>query len=308
MASDPHLVHVDGVDAREHDVGELAASRRRLGAAAGAHGIGVSLWAVPPGRRSTPPHVHADEDEVFFVLRGSGISVHDKTAYAVGAGDALLHLADAEAHTLVAGPDGLDVLMFGEGSRTSLTYLPRTRQFWAGRRWIPADSPHPFAADAELGPLELPPVAGERPATIVALADAPAEREDRPGYEGVDRNLTPGPAGRHVGLRHVTLEPGAWSCPPHFHQAEEEAFHVLDGDGEALLGDVSHPIGAGSFLVRPPNSGIPHALRAGPAGLTYLAFGTRVPNELCFYPRSQKLGAGGWRFRPELLDYWDGEP
>ena len=61
---------------------------------------------------------------------------------------------------------------------------------------------------------------------------------------------------------------------------------------------------------RPAATRVPHAFRAGSAGLTYLAYGTREPNDICWYPRSNKvffrgLGVIG---RLELLDYSDGEP
>ena len=49
--------------------------------------------------------------------------------------------------------------------------------------------------------------------------------------------------------------------------------------------------------------------RAGPDGLTFLAYGTREPNDICYYPRSGKvfLGGVGVIGRIEQLDYWDGE-
>ena len=48
-------------------------------------------------------------------------------------------------------------------------------------------------------------------------------------------------------------------------------------------------------------------LRAGHQGLTYLAWGTREPADLVYYPTSHKLGIRGLKFRVEPLDYWDGE-
>jgi uncharacterized cupin superfamily protein len=65
----------------------------------------------------------------------------------------------------------------------------------------------------------------------------------------------------------------------------------------------------GSVVARPPGSGVAHAFRAGDAGLTLLAWGTRDPNDICWYPRSRKLF---WRGvgvigRIETLDLWDGE-
>jgi uncharacterized cupin superfamily protein len=68
----------DGLPIRAEDVpkqrweaGEIGASRRRLGAAAGAKRIGVAIIEIDPGRRSTPPPVHGDRDEAFLVLAGA---------------------------------------------------------------------------------------------------------------------------------------------------------------------------------------------------------------------------------------------
>ena len=51
------------------------------------------------------------------------------------------------------------------------------------------------------------------------------------------------------------------------------------------------------------------ALRAGDEGLTLLAFGTRDPNDIVYYPRSGKISFGGVGVigRIEQVDYWDGE-
>jgi uncharacterized cupin superfamily protein len=67
---------------------------------------------------------------------------------------------------------------------------------------------------------------------------------------------------------------------------------------------------AGHIVSRPPGTRIPHSFRAGPAGLTYLAYGTRDPADVCWYPRSNKVFFRGLGVitRLELLDYFDGEP
>ena len=44
-------IHVDDVPAQRWDVGECAATRRRLGAAAGARRLGIAIIEVDPGRR-----------------------------------------------------------------------------------------------------------------------------------------------------------------------------------------------------------------------------------------------------------------
>ena len=44
--------------------------------------------------------------------------------------------------------------------------------------------------------------------------------------------------------------------------------------------------------------------------MTYLAYGTREPNDVCYYPRSNKIFWRGLGLiaRLEPLDYSDGEP
>src|SRR3954469_14148015 len=87
---------------------------------------------VAPGARSTPVHVHADEEELFYVLAGDGVSWQDCRAHPVGAGESVVHRARAAAQTPAGAGDGLDVLAFGSGSRVGLTWLPRARAWWSG--------------------------------------------------------------------------------------------------------------------------------------------------------------------------------
>ncbi|CAN5127481.1 hypothetical protein BH18ACT12_BH18ACT12_14170 [soil metagenome] len=115
----------------------------------------------------------------------------------------------------------------------------------------------------------------------------------------------------------IELERGVLSGPPHCHSAEEEIFVVLDGDGMLELTPPgkfpdepeTHRVRVGSVVARPPGTGVAHAFCAGDSGLTLLAWGTREPNDICWYPRSQKIF---WRGvgvvgRIDALDYWDGE-
>jgi uncharacterized cupin superfamily protein len=70
-----------------------------------------------------------------------------------------------------------------------------------------------------------------------------------------------------------------------------------------------HPVCRGSVVGRPPGTGVAHTLRAGDGELVFLAYGTRVPNDISYYPDSGKVNLRGIGviFRPERLDYWDGE-
>ncbi|HEX6696655.1 MAG TPA: cupin domain-containing protein [Solirubrobacteraceae bacterium] len=304
------VVHSDEIEPRIIDGTQLRGTRWRLGAAAGAVRAGLSRYRIAPGERAMPVHVHADEEELFYVLEGEGLSWQDGRAYPVRAGDCILHLPSADPHTILGAGDGLDVLAFSNGSDTGLTWLPRARAWWNGPHWLPHDGPNPFEAEEAAGPLEVPEPATERPPTIAALDAVPAEDFTGGGdVVVVRRDFGDALGSRGTGVGHLTVAAGALSSPPHCHAAEEEIFFVLGGEGTLLLGDEEHAVRAGSVVARPPATRVPHAFRAGDAALTLLAFGTREPNDIVFFPRSGKVGLRGLgvRFNITQVEYWDGE-
>jgi uncharacterized cupin superfamily protein len=71
-----------------------------------------------------------------------------------------------------------------------------------------------------------------------------------------------------------------------------------------------HSIRAGHVISRPPATRVGHSFVAGDDGLTYLVYGTRKPNDIIYYPRSNKIFFRGVGLiaRLENLDYFDGEP
>jgi uncharacterized cupin superfamily protein len=305
------LCHWDDVPSEAIDRGgELRGERRRLGGAAGAVRAGLSRYRLPPRARAMPVHVHADEEEIFFVLDGDGLSWQDGRTYRVTAGDCVVHRAGAEAHTIVGGDAGLDVLAFGSGSDTGLTWLPRARAMWAGPHHVPVDAPNPFDAEAAAGPLPVPEPESGRPPTIAALAEVEERVRDRGDVHHRTRDLGTAAGSVRSGLGHYRVEPGKLSNPPHCHSAEEELFVVLGGDGALLLdGEEEQPVRRGHVVARPAGTGVAHAFRGGPAGLELLAWGHRDPSDVCFYPRSGKVSIRGVKamFRVQRVDYWDGE-
>jgi uncharacterized cupin superfamily protein len=301
------IAHWDDVPWQAHEHGELRFERQRLGAAAGSVKVGLSRYRIPAGARNMPQHVHADEEEIFFVLEGSGLSWQDEAAHEVHAGDVIVYRAQREAHTLIAAPDEpLDVLAFAGGSATSLTTLPRAGVTWVGARWLPADSPHPFDAEP---PMDEPPAVVPRPPTIVALADVAGTVDDHGAIRRTRRDLGRAAGSVTTGIKHVEMPPGGRAATRHCHAAEEEVFVILDGDGVVRLGEEELDVRRGSVVARPAATGIAHDLQAGDDGMALLAYGTRECNDICWYPDSQKLffiGVGVVA-RVESLDYWDGE-
>jgi uncharacterized cupin superfamily protein len=110
-------------------------------------------------------------------------------------------------------------------------------------------------------------------------------------------------------MRLLEIEPGMHGYPAHCHSAEEELFVVLDGDGTLLLGSDAHPVRRGHVVSCPAGSGLAHRFRAGDGGLTVIAYGERKPDDVAWYPRSQKVFMRGLdvAFRVQEVDYWEGE-
>ena len=206
--------------------------------------VGLQRIRVEPGKWSTPLHLEASEEEIFYVLSGTGVSVQwdgsDEAAYAIGPEDCLVHLALEHAHTLRAGPDGLEVLAFGERHYAANTLLPRAGVSWLGPTWVLEGAPddHPWKREAAVGPPEVGEL-GERPGRIVNAADV--ERQSRAGAT-VDREVRDLGGAAHslkTGLRLFDVRPGKLINPPHCHSAEEEIFVVLDGGERSSSGRIS---------------------------------------------------------------------
>jgi uncharacterized cupin superfamily protein len=284
-------IHVDDVAPERWDVGELAATRRKLGVASGAKRLGVAIIEIDPGKRSTPPHSHADEDEAFLVLAGSGLSWQssgskDVRTYEIGVDDLLWHPSGGDAHTLIAGPEGLTVFVVAEGSRTHITWLPRTKQFWLGPRWSPGDTPPPYAADAALPPLEVPDPTAERPPTIRNLSDLPVV-EGRDGkLAWATRDLRMMGSDKLV-LATDAMPPDTHTTDLHFHSAREEAWYVRGGSGVARLGEDGHDLRPGSFWLRRENTGVGHRIEVGPEGMDLVTVGDLIPGDVCVYPEKR---------------------
>ena len=126
----PPTAHWDETERRRFEVGgQFCTYWTDLGTAAGSVTVGVNRIEIDAGKRSTPLHMENEEEEIFFVLGGSGLSwQHDgqrEETFEVRAGDCLVHLAGEHAHSLQAGSDGLDVLAFGTRARAELAYFPR---------------------------------------------------------------------------------------------------------------------------------------------------------------------------------------
>lgn len=310
--------HWDDVSTWRREKGHIAGTWQSL-TGESSQTVGVKRIQVDPGKWSTPLHLEGAEEEIFYVLAGTGVSVQredeETRAYEVRAGDCIVHLALENAHTLRAGDDGLDVLAFGQRAYASgVTWLPRAGAAWLGVTWAPvgAEEDHPWTREAAAGPPEV----GElspRPSNIVNVDDVDAVERDGATVGRRVRDLGRAAGSQRTGLRVADVLPEKLNAAPHCHSTEEEIFIVLEGEGQLLLWEADvvsdQLVVRGSVIARPPATGVPHSFRAGNQGLTILMYGTREASDVCYYPRSGKVSLRGVGVigRIEQLDYWDGE-
>jgi mannose-6-phosphate isomerase-like protein (cupin superfamily) len=100
------------------DLGELAAEGpggmvRKVRRALGAHAFGVNYFTIPPeteGREHD--HAESGQEEVYFVVRGSGVMRVDGEDVELRAGR-FLRVDPASRRVPVAGADGLEFLTVG---------------------------------------------------------------------------------------------------------------------------------------------------------------------------------------------------
>ncbi len=309
------ITRLDQAPTRSYDLGHLRGRWTLLGEAAGSVSIGLRRIEIAPGAWSTPAHEHGREEEIFYVLAGEGTSWQRGATTAIGAEDCVVYLPRKGAHTVHAGQPGLDLLAFGTRHHDEGMRLPRLAMSLLGNRVVDSGpgsvdgNPIQFARESQLGPPVWPAQPGPRPSTIVNLSEVPADTLSRGRVQRIRRNLGRAAGSLQTGLQHVEVAPGSESTAQHCHSLEEELFVILEGRGVLVLDHEETPIAAGTVIARPAGTGVAHVLRAGEPGLRYLAYGTRDPGDLCYYPRSAKVAFRGVGViaRLEQLDYWDGE-
>jgi uncharacterized cupin superfamily protein len=175
------IAHLDEAPARDVDLGHLRARWTMVGAAAGCVNVGVRRIELPEGGWSTPAHEHGQDEEIFYVLSGRGLSWQAGDVYEVRAGDCIVYLPGAGAHSLHA-TEPLDVLAFGERHEDESVGFPRLGMSFVGNRMVDSmpsvldGIPTQYVRESQLGPPPLP---------------APDEGMTRPGPPTVV-NVPPG--------------------------------------------------------------------------------------------------------------------
>lgn len=305
------VAHWDEVDWRHSAKGEMDAEWQPVGDAAGTRAVGVRRVRVASGKLPTPPHSHSVSEELYFVLAGSGLAWQDGDVHEVRPLDCVIHRPNEMEHTFLAGPDGLEYLVFGTRHPTEFAWLPRSRAIRFGWPWVEGRDDNPWDIEAAAEPLAYDEPA-PRPANLVNVDELELTTVGHQTFV----YFTPGQTTKLAGLGWERLPADHRGSVPHCHSAEEEVFVILGGNATLELwssdGKVEEetPLRGGHVVARTPGSRVSHSFRAGPEGVEMLVYGTRDPNDIVWFPRSQKIHWRGLGVigRIETLDYDDGEP
>jgi uncharacterized cupin superfamily protein len=249
-----------------------------LAESAGAIGVSLRRFELGPGEEAR--HGIAGTEEVVYVVTGGGWSGQHQ----VRAGDCVVWPVPHDGQVVRAADEGVTALVFA----------------------TPAQAPPFHSGEPETG-------------SVLNVADAESAYE---GTAGRWVLLARQAGAAHAGVNYGRLEAGNDGAPPHCHSADEELFVFLEGGAtfelwpsplsvlEQEAERESIEVRAGHIVSRPPSTGVSHSIRAGDAGASFLVYGTRRPNDVCYYPRSNKIYWRGLGLiaRMEPLAYDDGEP
>jgi uncharacterized cupin superfamily protein len=154
---DTKVVNVDDLKLEHFTQGATFESRSaRIGPLLGAKDLGYSYDVVPPGKRSCPFHSHRAEEEMFFIVRGSGALRYGSETRRIRAGDviccpvggpetahqivndsdeelAYLSISTNEKVEICEYPDSGKMGLYADGLR-HMTPSGESLDYWSGER------------------------------------------------------------------------------------------------------------------------------------------------------------------------------
>lgn len=149
------IINIEDLKGDSHTRGEkFAATDAHIGSLVGAKELGYSLITVPPGKRAYPFHCHHVNEEMFFVIEGTGMVRIGDAEYPIRKGDVIAAPAGgkATAHQIVNTSDAelrylavstmvpSEVVEYPDSGKVGIRVGNETRSFsWRGRLPAPLD-------------------------------------------------------------------------------------------------------------------------------------------------------------------------
>lgn len=143
----------------------------------------------------------------------------------------------------------------------------------------------------------------QRPQFIIASASVPETSHQYPNsqeYTGHRRAIGKAAGLLKIGVNLVRLPSGSRSSWPHAEEKEEEFVYVLQGEVEAWIDGVVHPMRPGDFAAFPAGTGVCHCFMNNGANEALLLVGGEAsrPDNRIYYPlhpqRRNDLPSSEW--------------
>ncbi len=127
------ILNLDEVELQDNGHGDaFQAKLGRIGPKIGTKNLGCMLTIVPPGKRAFPFHAHHANEELFFILSGTGTLRFGKHTYPVRAGDVIASPPGGSevAHQLVnSGTEDLHYLAISTNTQPEVVEYPDSAKF-----------------------------------------------------------------------------------------------------------------------------------------------------------------------------------
>ena len=134
---------------------------------------------------------------------------------------------------------------------------------------------------------------------IAALEGLEKAHFQNPNAKRINKSLGDLTGLTGLGIHMIEVEPGFETTEFHVHYQEDEAVYILDGSGEAEIGEDRIAIKAGDFIGY-RKGGLAHTIHnTGSDTLRCLVIGQRLDMDIADYPRKEQR-----IYRPKGMD-WD---
>jgi uncharacterized cupin superfamily protein len=136
MARHPHIVNLAELPwdrSNGPDGSRFGAQRKRVGMIIGARKLGYSFFNVAPGKTAFPLHTHTENEEMIYVMAGSGTLRFGKEELAVAAGDVIACPPGADwPHQLInTGTEELSYLVVSTMQYPDISQYPDSNKIGA---------------------------------------------------------------------------------------------------------------------------------------------------------------------------------
>jgi uncharacterized cupin superfamily protein len=306
---------------------------RNTGTWGGGHPFDLQIRRIPPGASVCPFHLHLAQWELFVVLAGAGTVRTTEGLTPIRTGEVFFHPPGAPHQLTNSGSADLEVLILTDNPPVDGCYYPDSNK-WALRppgkcfRMIEADyfdgeDTLPASGDSAYKVSPAPAAAPIAPFAQRKIHpddlpwdpwESPKKKFRATGKElsialGAKRKTPTGLGGHPFDLELDKLAPGESGCPFHYHAAQWELFYILSGSATVRANAEKEILRAGDVVLQAPGTAHQIINASATEDLTFFLIADNPPVDYWHYPDSNKWGLPAPRkfFRPDDLDYWDGE-